>query len=127
MDMAVGIIIGAAFGKIINSVVNDLIMPVIAALFSMPDFTKMYVVLKGNVPDGATLEEARQVAGSSIFAYGSFIMVAVDFILLALAIFIMIKAMNNLKRKKAEAPAAPPAPSATETLLTEIRDALRNK
>lgn len=127
MDMAVGIIIGGAFGKIINSAVNDLIMPVISGLFSVPDFTNMYTVLKGDVVAGTVLEEARKVDGAVIFAYGSFITVLVNFILLAMVIFMMVKAMNKMRRKKEEAPAAPPAPTATETLLQEIRDELRKK
>lgn len=127
MDMAVGIIIGAAFKTIIDSVVNDLVMPIVSTIVGSPDFTNLYLVLKGNVPDGASLADARKVAGVSIFAYGNFITVAVNFILLALAIFMMIKAMNSLRKKKEEAPAAAPAPTATEALLTEIRDSLKNK
>jgi large conductance mechanosensitive channel len=128
MDMAVGIIIGAAFKTIIDSVVNDLIMPLVSAIIGKPDFSNLYLVLKGNVPDGASLADARKVAGSSIFAYGSFITVAVNFILLALAVFLLVKGMNTLRRRKEEeVPAAPPAPTATETLLTEIRDALNKK
>lgn len=127
MDMAVGIIIGAAFKTIIDSVVNDLVMPVISAIIGKPDFSNLYVVLKGNVPDGASLEDARKVAGSAIFAYGNFITVAVNFLLLALAVFMLIKGMNNMRRKKVEEPAAPPEPTATESLLTEIRDALNKK
>lgn len=126
MDMAVGIIIGAAFKTIIDSVVNDLIMPLVSAIIGKPDFSNLYLVLKGNVPDGVSLEDARKVAGSSIFAYGSFITVAVNFILLAIAVFLLVKAMNTMRRKKEEAPAAP-ALTATETLLTEIRDALNKK
>ena len=126
MDMAVGIIIGAAFNKIIQSVVDDLIMPVVSSIFGFPDFSKLYIVLKGNVPHGASLEDARKVAGSSVFAYGNFITIAINFLLLAFAIFIMIKAMNSLKRKKEAAP-APPAPTVTEKLLSEIRDELKRK
>lgn len=127
MDMAVGIIIGAAFGKIITSVVDDLIMPIVSSIFGMPDFTKLYIVLKGNVPEGTSLEDARAVAGSSILAYGNFITVAINFLLLAMAIFFLVKTMNNLRKKKEEAPAPPPAPTPTETLLKEIRDTLKNK
>jgi large conductance mechanosensitive channel len=127
MDMAVGIIIGAAFNKIIQSVVNDLIMPVVSSIFGFPDFSKLYIVLKGNVPHGASLEDARKVVGSSIFAYGNFITIAINFLLLAFAIFVMIKAMNSLKRKEEVAPAAPPPPTATEKLLSEIRDELKRK
>lgn len=127
MDMAVGIIIGAAFSTIVNSVVNDLVMPIISAIIGKPDFSNLYLVLKGNVPEGTSLEDARNIADSAIFAYGNFITVAVNFLLLALAVFLLVKGMNNLRRKKEEAPAAPPAPTATETLLTEIRDALNKK
>jgi len=127
MDMAVGIIIGAAFKTIIQSVVDDLIMPVVSAIFGFPDFSKLYIVLKGSVPDGASLEEARKVAGSSIFAYGNFITVAINFLLLALAIFMMIKAMNSFKRKEEVAPTVPVEPSETEKLLAEIRDELKRK
>ena len=128
MDLAVGVIIGGAFGKIIDSVVNDLVMPVVAAIIGKPDFSNMYVVLRGEVPDGLALVDARKVEGAAIFAYGSFITVAINFLLLALVIFMMVKAINSLKRKQeAEAPAAPPAPSTEEVLLTEIRDLLKNK
>jgi large conductance mechanosensitive channel len=124
VDLAVGVIIGGAFGKIIDSVVKDLIMPLISALIGSPDFTSLYVVLKGEVPPGASLEDARKVAGSVIFAYGNFITVAINFILLAFIIFLMIKAINSLKRKHEEAP-APAAPSSTDQLLMEIRDELK--
>lgn len=127
MDMAVGVIIGGAFGKIITSVIDDLVMPVVGAIIGKPDFSSLYLVLKGDVPPGTKLEEARKIAGTSIFAYGNFITVAINFLLLALVIFMMIKAINQLKRKHEEAPAAPPAPSATETLLAEIRDELKRK
>lgn len=127
MDLAVGVIIGGAFGKIIDSVVNDLVMPVVAAVIGKPDFSNMYVVLRGSVPDGTALVDARKVDGAAIFAYGSFITVAINFLLLALVIFMMVKAINSLKRKEeAAAAAAPaPAPSNEEVLLAEIRDLLK--
>ncbi|HTM97529.1 large conductance mechanosensitive channel protein MscL [Pedobacter insulae] len=126
MDLAVGVIIGAAFGKIIDSVVNDLVMPVVAAIIGKPDFSNMYVVLRGTVADGTALVDARKVDGAAIFAYGSFITVAINFILLALVIFMMVKAINSLKRKEeAKAVIAPPAPTKEEILLTEIRDLLK--
>jgi len=128
MDLAVGVIIGGAFGKIIDSVVNDLVMPIVAAIIGKPDFSNLYVVLRGEVPDGLALVDARKVDGAAIFAYGSFITVAINFLLLALVIFIMVKGINSLKRKQeAEAVAAPPAPTKEEILLTEIRDLLKNK
>ena len=126
MDLAVGVIIGGAFGKIIDSVVNDLVMPVVAAIIGKPDFSNMYIVLRGTVTDGTALVDARKVDGAAIFAYGSFITVAINFILLALVIFIMVKAINSMKRKEeAKAVAAPPAPTKEQVLLTEIRDLLK--
>ena len=128
MDLAVGVIIGGAFGKIIDSVVNDLVMPIVAAIIGQPDFSNMYLVLRGNVPDGLALIEARKIDGAAIFAYGSFITVAINFLLLALVIFMMVKGINKLKRKEeAKAAVSPPAPSKEEVLLAEIRDLLRNK
>lgn len=126
MDLAVGVIIGGAFGKIIDSIVNDLVMPVVAAIIGKPDFSNMYLVLRGTVADGTALVDARKVDGAAIFAYGSFITVAINFILLALVIFMMVKAINSMKRKEeAVAAAAPPAPTKEEVLLTEIRDLLK--
>lgn len=125
MDMAVGIIIGAAFGKITDSVVNDLIMPLVSAIFGTPDFTNMYIALKGDVTPGLSLEDARNVSDSVIFAYGNFITVAINFLLLAFAIFMMVKGINKLKKQEAAAEEAAPEPTATEQLLTEIRDALK--
>lgn len=125
MDLAVGVIIGAAFGKIVDSVVNDLIMPIVASLIGQPDFSNLYLVLKGDVPAGTPLIEARKVADAAIFAYGNFITVLINFLILAFIIFLMIKGMNNLKKKEEEKPAPPPPPSSTDQLLMEIRDALK--
>lgn len=127
MDMAVGVIIGGAFGKIITSVIDDLVMPVVGAIIGKPDFSSLYLVLKGDVPPGTKLEEARKIADTSIFAYGNFITIAINFLLLALVIFMMVKAINKLKRNQEAAPAAPPEPSASEKLLAEIRDELKRK
>ena len=124
IDLAVGVIIGGAFGKIIDSVVNDLLMPLISAIIGTPDFSSLYVVLKGTVAEGTPLAEARKIAGTSIFAYGNFITVAINFLLLALVIFMFIKGINSLKRKEKET-VPPPAPTVEETLLTEIRDLLK--
>jgi len=126
MDLAVGVIIGGAFGKIVDSVVNDLIMPVVGLIFGKLDFSNLFVIL-GTVPDGIprTLDALRKV-GVPVFAYGNFITVAVNFLILAFIIFIMVKQINRLKR---EAPAAPAAPAPTPedvVLLREIRDSLRN-
>lgn len=125
VDLAVGVIIGGAFGKIVDSLVNDLVMPIVAAIIGKPDFSNLYVVLKGEVPLGTALADARKIPQTAIFAYGNFITVLINFLLLAFIIFLMIKAINTLRRKDEKATSAPPAPSATEQLLMEIRDELR--
>lgn len=127
MDLAVGVIIGGAFGKIIDSVVKDLIMPLISAVIGSVDFSNMYIVLKGSVAANLALEDARKVPDTVIFAYGNFITVAINFFLLALAVFMLVKGINAMKRKQEEAPAAPAAPSKEEVLLGEIRDLLKSK
>ncbi len=123
MDLAVGVIIGAAFGKIVDSVVNDLVMPVVGAVFGGFDFSNLFVAL-GTVPEGVamTLAEVKK-AGVPVFAYGSFLTILLNFIILAFIVFILVKQLNRLKK---EAP--PPAPAATPediVLLREIRDSLR--
>lgn len=125
VDMAVGIIIGGAFGKIVSSVVADVIMPPIGLLLGGVKFTDLKIELKPAVLDAAG---AVQTAAVSI-NYGNFLQTTVDFLIIAFAIFMMIKAMNSLKKKEeapVEAP-APPPPSKEEVLLTEIRDILKNK
>ena len=126
MDMAVGVIIGGAFGKIVTSLVGDLLMPIIGLATGGIDFTNLFVNLTDDVKY-KTLAEAQE-AGASVFAYGQFIQNIIDFIIVALCIFLMIKAMNKLNRKKEEpeAPAAPAGPT-QEELLTEIRDLLKQK
>lgn len=123
MDLAVGVIIGAAFGKIVDSVVNDLVMPIIGALSGGLDFTNMFIAL-GSVPDGVamTLAEVKK-AGVPVFAYGNFLTILLNFIILAFIVFVMVRQLNRLK--KAEAPAAPAAPPEDVVLLREIRDSLR--
>lgn len=119
IDLAVGVIIGAAFGKIVNSIVEDLIMPVISRLFGGLDFSNYFIPLAGQT--ATTLVEARK--GGAVFAYGSFLTAGLSFLILAFVIFIMVKQINRLKN---EAP--PPAPPATPEdvmLLREIRDSLR--
>ena len=127
MDLAVGVIIGGAFGKIVDSVVGDLIMPVVGRIFGGLDFSSYFVVL-GNVPadfKGPMTYEALTKAGVPLFAYGNFITVAINFLILAFIIFMMVKQINRLK-KEAPAPAAPPAaPPEDVVLLREIRDALK--
>jgi large conductance mechanosensitive channel len=119
VDMAVGIVVGAAFGKVVTSFVNDILMPPIALLLGNTQFDELKVVLREAVVSGD------QIAKEAItWNYGAFIQTAVDFLIVGTAIFFVIKAMNRLSRKKPEAPAAPPAPSKEEQLLTEIRDLL---
>jgi large conductance mechanosensitive channel len=124
MDMAVGIIIGAAFGKIITSLVNDMLMPPIGLLMGKVDFSNLFVTLgEGTFASVAAAEEA----GAPIIKYGMFINTVLDFIIVAFAIFLAIRALNKLKKAEEEKPAAPPAPSAEEKLLAEIRDVLKAK
>lgn len=128
MDLAVGVIIGGAFGKIVTAVVDDIIMPVVAAIIGKPDFSNMYLILKQGdtaVPNGASLEDARKVANTVIFAYGDFITVIINFLLLAFCIFLLVKGMNAMKRKQEEEVAAPAEPTSTDKLLMEIRDQLK--
>ena len=125
VDLAVGVIIGAAFGKIVDSIVGDLIMPLIGAMVGKLDFSNLFVTL-GNVPAGTEMTlAALKKAGVPVFAYGSFITVAVNFIILAFIIFLMVKQINKLKKEApAEAPAAPATPEDV-MLLREIRDSLK--
>ncbi len=125
IDLAVGVIIGAAFGKIVDSIVGDLIMPVVGMVFGKLDFSSMFVVL-GNVPAGTAMNlEALKKAGVPVLAYGNFITVAVNFVILAFIIFMMVRQINKLKRETPVAPAVP-APTAEDVLLLrEIRDSLR--
>lgn len=126
IDMAVGIIIGGAFGKIITSLVNDVIMPPIGALLGGVSFTELKVPVKA-----AELNEAGEIITEAVtLNYGNFIQTSVDFLIVAFAIFMVIKTMNRLKKKEVEAPAEPapdPEPTKEEKLLTEIRDLLKNK
>jgi large conductance mechanosensitive channel len=117
VDMAVGIIIGVAFGKIVSSFVGDVIMPPLGMLIGGVDFSNLAIVLK----------EATEGAEAVTLGYGKFIQSVFDFTIVAFAIFIAIKAMNSLKKKEEEQPAAPPAPSNEEVLLAEIRDLLKQK
>jgi large conductance mechanosensitive channel len=127
MDLAVGVIIGGAFGKIVDSLVKDLIMPVVSRVFGGLDFSNWFIQL-ANPPAGYTgpmTYEALTKAGVPLFAYGNFITVALNFIILAFVIFLMVKQMNRLKREPPPAPAvAPPTPEDV-LLLREIRDALK--
>ncbi|HEY5657168.1 MAG TPA: large-conductance mechanosensitive channel protein MscL [Myxococcota bacterium] len=117
VDMAVGIVIGAAFGKIVSSFVNDVLMPPIGLLLGGVDFSNLAL----------TLSEKTAEAEAVTLNYGVFVNTVLDFIIIAFAIFLVVKGMNALKKKEEAAPAAPPAPSKQEVLLTEIRDALRSR
>jgi len=123
IDMAVGIIIGAAFGKIVSSIVDDLVMPVVGKLMGGVDFTGLFV----NLGDGdfQTLAAAKE-AGAATLNYGNFIQTAIDFLIIAFAIFMMVKAINKLKRQEEEEPEAPAEPPEDVLLLREIRDSLKN-
>lgn len=124
VDLAVGVIIGAAFAKIVDSVVSDLILPLVGAVIGKLDFSNLFVVL-GTVPAGTAMTlDALKKAGVPVFAYGNFITVAVNFAILAFIIFLMIKQINRLKK---ETPAAPAAPPEDVVLLREIRDSLKNR
>jgi large conductance mechanosensitive channel len=123
MDLAVGVIIGGAFGKIVDSVVGDLIMPIVGKIFGGLDFNNYFIALSGQT--ATTLAEAKKAG--AVFAYGSFITILLNFIILAFIIFIMVKQMNRLKREEAAAPApAEPPPTPEDiVLLREIRDSLK--
>ena len=128
LDLAVAVVIGGAFGKIVTSFVNDVIMPPVGLLLGNTDFSKLRVILKQGVDavmDGDSVV-APAITEVSI-RYGAFINTLLDFVLVALAIFMVIKAFNKLKKKEEEAPATPPASSKEESLLSEIRDILKEK
>ncbi len=115
VDMAIGIIIGAAFGKIVSSLVNDIIMPPIGLLLGGVNFTDLKLTMKA----------ATEAVPAVTWNYGSFIQVAIDFLIVAFVVFMLVKAINSMKKKEEAAPAAPPAPTKDQVLLTEIRDLLK--
>jgi large conductance mechanosensitive channel len=127
MDMAVGIIIGAAFTAIVASLVGDLINPIIGLVSGGVDFTNNYAVLGGEVPEGASLEAARE-AGASVFAYGAFIMAVINFLIIAWVVFMLVKMVNRVKdaaAKEDEAAEEAPAGPSELDILMEIRDAMK--
>ncbi|WP_167406842.1 large conductance mechanosensitive channel protein MscL [Bradyrhizobium forestalis] len=122
VDLAVGVIIGAAFGAIVNSLVGDVIMPIIGAVTGGLDFSNYFTPLSAKVTATNLADAKKQGA---VLAWGSFLTLAINFIIIAFVLFLVIRAMNTLKRRDEAAPAAPPKPSAEVELLTEIRDLLK--
>ena len=122
VDLAVGVIIGLAFGAIVNSMVNDIIMPIIGAITGGLDFSNYFTGLSGKVTAGNLADAKKQGA---VLAWGNFLTLTLNFIIIAFVLFLVIRAMNTLKRQDAAAPAAPPKPSREEELLTETRDLLK--
>lgn len=127
LDLAIGVIIGAAFGAIVSSIVDDIFMPVIGLVLSGIDFSNLFIVLNnpGNVPVPSVA--AAKAAGVATLNYGLFINAIVKFTIVAFVLFLVVKAVNRLRRQEAAAPAAPPAPTTEEKLLTEIRDAIKSR
>ncbi len=125
VDLAIGVIIGAAFGAIVSSIVDDLFMPLIGLVLAGLDFSNLFIVLNnpGNVPVPSVA--AAQAAGVPTLNYGLFINAVVKFTIIAFVLFLVVKAINRLRRQEAAAPAAPPAPTTEEKLLAEIRDAIK--
>ena len=125
MDLAVGVIIGGAFGKIVESVVGDMVMPIVGAIIGKLDFSNLFITL-GQIPEGTarTLADLKK-AGVPVFAYGNFITVAVNFAILAFIIFMMVKQINRLKKEAPAEPEAAPATPEDVVLLREIRDSLK--
>ncbi|MCY1226661.1 Large-conductance mechanosensitive channel [compost metagenome] len=125
IDLAVGVIIGAAFGKIVDSVVNDLIMPVVGRIVGKLDFSNMFVTLADPPPGTPMTLDALKKAGVPVFAYGNFLTIVVNFLILAFIIFMMVRAFNRMREK--EPPPPPAAPPEEVVLLREIRDALKTR
>lgn len=125
MDLAVGVIVGGAFGKIVDSIVGDLIMPIVGAVIGKVDFSNLFVVL-GSVPAGTdTSLAALKKAGIPVFAYGNFITISVNFLILAFIVFMMVKQLNRLKKEEPVVETAPPPTPEDVMLLREIRDSLK--
>ena len=125
VDLAVGVIIGAAFGKIVTSMIDDIIMPLVGKVIGNVDFSNVYVALSDKITPGLTLVEAKKLG--PVLAWGNFASILLNFAILAFIIFLMVKAINNLKRKEEVKPAPAPAPSNEAVLLKEIRDLLKSK
>lgn len=126
IDMAVGIIIGGAFGTVVSSMVDDIFMPIVGRITGGVNFANHYLVLKGDVPDGMALENAKKIDGVNLLTYGNFITSFISFLILAFVLFIIINKVMAALKKQNEAP-APEEPSAEVVLLGEIRDLLKNQ
>jgi len=124
VDLAVGVIIGAAFGGIVTSLVNDVIMPLIGAVTGGLDFSNYFLPLSAKVTAANLLDAKKQGA---VLAWGSFLTLVLNFLIVAFVLFVVIRLMNQMKRKDADAPKAPPAPTREEVLLSEIRDLLKSR
>ena len=124
MDLAIGVVIGGAFGAVVKSAVDDVLMPIIGAIFGGLDFNNYFAGLSSSVT-ATTLDAAKEQG--AVLAYGSFLTAAVNFIIIAFILFLIVKAINNMQRAEEEAPAEPPAPPKEEVLLEEIRDLLAKK
>ncbi len=124
LSLATAVIIGGAFGAVVTSAVNDLLMPLIALITGGVDFTSKFIALDGNTY--ATLDQAK-AADAAVMTYGNFIQTLINFIIIAFFIFVVLRAAERMKKKEAEVPAGPPTLSTQETLLMEIRDSLRNR
>ncbi|OJU41050.1 MAG: large-conductance mechanosensitive channel protein [Alphaproteobacteria bacterium 65-37] len=125
VDLAIGVIIGAAFSKIIDSLVNDIIMPIIGRIAGGLDFTNYFVGLTPAASQAATYDAAKK-AGATL-GYGTFLTVSVNFLIIAWVLFLVIKGINRVSKREAEAPAAPPPPTKEQELLTEIRDLMKTR
>ncbi|MFM2221621.1 MAG: large conductance mechanosensitive channel protein MscL [Verrucomicrobiota bacterium] len=123
IDMSVAFVMGAAFTKFSGSFIDDLIMPFVAKISSGMDFSNSYISLSEKVPAGLALIDAKKLG--PVVAWGNFVSISINFLIIAFVMFLVVKAMNKLKKAEATAPAAPPAPSAQEVLLAEIRDLLK--
>ncbi|AWI25151.1 large conductance mechanosensitive channel protein MscL [Flavobacterium pallidum] len=124
LSLATAVVIGAAFGKIVSSAVDDIIMPIVGLVTGGIDFTQKFITLDGK--SYATLTEAK-TAGAAVITYGNFVQAVINFVIIAFFIFVVLRAAEKTRKKEAAAPAAPPAPTNEEKLLMEIRDAIRNK
>ena len=127
LDMAIGIILGAAFGTVVASLVNDLLMPVVSGIIGTPDFSNLFAVLRNPTGAAFTSVEAARDAGAVVLAFGLFLNTVIAFLAVAVALFFLVKGVNRMRRQEEAAPAAPPEPPEEVKLLGEIRDLLRRR